>query len=176
MTPASYGARGKGATIRYTIVPCDLGNLLVAATERGICAAGFSDHQAELEQALRSDYGHAVMTRDDSGLAATVQAVLHHLHGPAEGPVLDVRATDFQRRVWELLCAIPRGTTRTYAELARLAGRPGAERAVGAACAANKVALLVPCHRVLRSDGALGGYRWGLERKAELLRREKSKG
>jgi O-6-methylguanine DNA methyltransferase len=160
--------------VRYTLVDCTLGRLLVAATGRGVCAVMLGDADADLRHRLAEQLPDATLSRDGAALAAWAEAIVAHLEGrgePLDLP-LDIRATAFQRRVWQAVQAIPWGETRTYSEVAAQIGRPEAVRAVARACAQNPVALVVPCHRVVRKDGELGGYRWGLERKAELLRRE----
>ncbi|GBD16380.1 Bifunctional transcriptional activator/DNA repair enzyme Ada [bacterium HR26] len=171
MTPGTYRRGGRGATILYTLVPCPLGYLLVAATERGICAVRLGDTESELEDGLRREFPAARLERDEATLGRWVRELLDYLEGnqPHLDLPLDVRATAFQRRVWEALRAIPRGSTRSYREIAEAIGQPTAARAVARACAANPVALVVPCHRVVREDGGLGGYRWGIERKRALL-------
>jgi AraC family transcriptional regulator of adaptative response/methylated-DNA-[protein]-cysteine methyltransferase len=167
-------------SIGYTIVDCPLGKLLVAATERGVCAVSLGDSDAELEEALKKEYPAAAIQRDDAGLGEWVQLLLDYLTGhgrqaPARPDLpLDVQATAFQWQVWRQLQTIPYGSTRSYAEIARALGRPGAARAVARACAANRVALAIPCHRVIREDGGLGGYRWGRERKRALLEQERA--
>jgi len=174
MTPATYRRGGRGMSIAYTITESPLGRLLVAATERGIAAVSLGDSDAALESALRAEYPAAEIRRQDAPLASWVRRVLDELSGTAaasEVP-LDVQATAFQHRVWRELRAIPRGQTRSYSEVARRLGRPGAARAVAQACATNRVALLVPCHRVVEKGGRPGGYRWGAERKRALLERE----
>lgn len=175
MTPATYGRGGRGTRIAYAIVPCPLGRLLVAATERGICRISLGDGAAELESGLRSEFPAAEIRRDDATLGKWVEAILRHLEGrePHLDLPLDVRATAFQRRVWETLRAIPYGNTRSYAEVARAIGKPRATRAVARACATNPAALVIPCHRVVRENGSPGGYRWGVERKEALLARER---
>jgi len=175
MTPASYARGGRGARIAYAIVDSPLGRLLVAATERGVCFVSLGEHDAELEAALKAEFPKAdAIVRDEAAIAPALEAVLDYLRGatPHVELPLDVRATAFQRRVWQELMAIPPGETRSYAEIAAALGLPKAQRAVGRACATNPVAILVPCHRALRADGTLGGYRWGLTRKAALLERE----
>jgi AraC family transcriptional regulator of adaptative response/methylated-DNA-[protein]-cysteine methyltransferase len=176
MTPAAYRAGGKGMQISYTIVSCPLGRMLVAATERGVCAVSFGEKDAELEKALHAEYPKADIRRDEERLGEWVQALLRHLAGgtPQMDLPLDVQATAFQLRVWEELRRIPYGERRSYAQIARSLGQPKAARAVARACAANPAAVIIPCHRVLRNDGSLGGYRWGLERKKALLERESS--
>ncbi|MCH9051506.1 MAG: methylated-DNA--[protein]-cysteine S-methyltransferase, partial [Proteobacteria bacterium] len=165
----------KGARIAYTIAACALGRMLVAATERGLCAVSLGDTDAGLEAALDRDYPLAEIRRGDGALAGRLAAVLARLDGaasPHPGLPLDLRATAFQWQVWERLQGIPRGQTRTYGEIAADIGRPGAARAVGRACAANPVSLVVPCHRAVGGGGGLAGYRWGVKRKEQLLRRE----
>lgn len=175
MTPAAYRRGGAGTTIRYTTAATPLGRLLVGGTDRGVCAVALGDAEARLLDNLRDEYPAARLARDDAGLAAPVQAILAYLDGrrPHLDLPLDVRATAFQGRVWDALRTIPFGATRSYEDVARAIGRPAAVRAVAAACAANPVSLLIPCHRVIRKNGGLGGYRWGLERKRALLERER---
>jgi AraC family transcriptional regulator of adaptative response/methylated-DNA-[protein]-cysteine methyltransferase len=175
MTPATYRKGGQGMNISYTIAPCALGRVLVAATGRGISAVYMGDRDAELIASLRKEYPNAEIERDSEKHAKWVQAIVHHLAGtnPNLDLPTDVAATAFQRRVWEELRTIPPGTTRTYSEVARSIGRPSATRAVARACATNPASIVVPCHRVVRRDGALGGYRWGLDRKKSLLERER---
>jgi AraC family transcriptional regulator of adaptative response/methylated-DNA-[protein]-cysteine methyltransferase len=176
MTPASYARGGAGASIAFTCAPCELGRLLVAATSRGLCAVRLGDSDAELEATLRKEFPAAEIKRDAQSLGDYVEAILSHLAGQQtslELP-LDVRATAFQRRVWEELRRIPFGSTRSYREVAESLGQPTAVRAVAGACAANPIALVTPCHRVVREDGSLSGYRWGTERKAKLLAQEQT--
>ncbi len=174
MTPASYAKGGRGADIAYTIVASPLGRLLVAGTARGLCAVSLGDDDAELEKVIAGDFPEARRRRDDGALAAAAGAIVAHVEGslPHVELPLDVRATAFQWQVWQCLSAIPRGETRTYGDIARQLGRPGAARAVGRACATNPVALVVPCHRAVGAGGTLSGYRWGGERKKDLLSRE----
>ena len=174
MTPATYGRGGLGARILYATVPCALGWLLIATTERGICRIAFADGAAALERALREEFPAAEITRDGGALRGTVERVIAHLDGGERhlDLPLDVRATAFQRRVWEALRRIPFGETRSYAEVARVIGRPRSARAVARACATNPAALAIPCHRVVRGNGELSGYRWGVERKRALLEAE----
>lgn len=176
MTPATYARGGRGMRIGYTIVPCPLGRLLVAATERGICRISLGESAASLEADLRREFAAADIHRDTVALDGWVGTILSHLDGAA--PYLDLplhlRATAFQRRVWEALRKIPYGATRSYRDVARSIGNPKATRAVARACATNPAALVIPCHRVIREDGGLGGYRWGLERKEQLLERERA--
>ncbi len=176
MNPTAYQRGGQGMRILYTVVDCYLGRMLVAATERGICAVSFGDADAELESFLRAEYPAAQVERDpQQGLQASVQALLAYLEGdqPDLSLPLDLQATAFQLRVWEELRKIPYGETRSYAEVAGAIGQPAAVRAVAQACARNPAVLVTPCHRVVRSDGASGGYRWGIQRKQALLAREK---
>jgi AraC family transcriptional regulator of adaptative response/methylated-DNA-[protein]-cysteine methyltransferase len=174
MTPAVYARGGAGMKITYAIVGCPLGRLLVAATTRGLCAVRLGESDAELEDLLPAEFPSADIRRDGAALGEWTESILRHLGGQQtslELP-LDVRATSFQRRVWEELRRIPYGSTRSYGDIARRIGRPTAVRAVARACAANPVALVTPCHRVVRENGDPGGYRWGLERKRELLAAE----
>jgi AraC family transcriptional regulator of adaptative response/methylated-DNA-[protein]-cysteine methyltransferase len=174
MTPATYRQGGRGVRIGYSIARCPLGRLLVAATQRGICAISLGDSDAPLEAELRAEFPQAEIGRDEAGLGAWVESLVKHVEGsqPALDLPLDIRATAFQRRVWEELRHIPYGGTRTYSQVAQAIGRPTSARAVGHACASNPVSLAIPCHRVVRGDGGLGGYRWGLERKRALLETE----
>ena len=174
MTPATYRRGGRGMRIGYTIVNSTLGRLLVAATVRGICAVYLSDSDARIEAALIHEYPRAEVRRETNGLRQWVRALVNHLNGhqPKLDLPLDLQATAFQWRVWQELRAIPYGTTRSYSEIARAIGRPRATRAVARACATNPASVVIPCHRVVREDGHLGGYRWGLERKRALLERE----
>jgi AraC family transcriptional regulator of adaptative response/methylated-DNA-[protein]-cysteine methyltransferase len=174
MTPAAYRKGGAGMQIGYTIVDSPLGRLLVAATERGICAVSLGDSDEYLESALRGEYPAAEIRRGNSGLDRWVGAILSYLDGsqPDLDLPVDVQATAFQWRVWEALRAIPYGSTRSYGEVAKALGEPEAARAVARACATNPVALVVPCHRVVGHSGKLTGYRWGVERKRQLLEKE----
>lgn len=177
MTPAVYRRGGSGMRIGYTIVDSLLGRLLIAATERGVCSVCLGNSDAPLEKALREEYPLAAITRDSRGLEAHVRQIREHLAGraPTLDLPVDVQATAFQWKVWQALRDIPYGETRSYSEIARAIGRPRAVRAVGHACATNRVAVIIPCHRAVRQDGSLGGYRWGLERKQALLDREGKK-
>ncbi len=174
MTPGTYQRGGPRERIGFTIIACPLGRLLLAGTERGVCALTLADDDATLEDALHAEFPRAELVRQDEPLRAWAEEVCARLAGsaPHAGLPLDVRGTAFQRRVWEELCAIPAGQTRTYGEVAERIGRPTAARAVARACATNPVSVLIPCHRVIRGDGALGGYRWGLARKEALLAQE----
>jgi len=174
MTPATYRQGGAGMRVNYTIVDSPLGRLLVGATDRGISALYLGESDARLEAALQKEYPRAEIRRDRNGLEGWVSKILEHLRGrePNLDLPTDVQATAFQRRVWEELRRIPYGTTRTYSQVARAIGQPAAVRAVARACATNPTSVVVPCHRVVRGDGNLAGYRWGLARKQALLEHE----
>lgn len=174
MTPGAYRRGGVGMHIHYTITDSALGRLLVGATERGVCAVSLGDDDAALEAALHDEYPAAEVTRDDT-ISPWVEAILRYLNGQLphlELPV-DIQTTAFRWKVLQELQRIPAGETRSYAEIARAIGQPKAVRAVASACATNPVALVIPCHRVVRSDGQSGGYRWGAERKQHLLQQER---
>jgi AraC family transcriptional regulator, regulatory protein of adaptative response / methylated-DNA-[protein]-cysteine methyltransferase len=175
MTPGAYRRRGTGVSIHYTAVPTTLGLLLVAVTERGVCSVSLGDDEDTLVAALRAEYPSAELVRTSDASDRLVDAVVAHVEGRADASELplDIRATAFQWQVWRALQRIPEGATRSYQAIARELGRPSAARAVARACASNRVAVLIPCHRVVRGDGALGGYRWGVARKAALLARER---
>ncbi len=178
MTPASYAKGGKGATIAFGIAPSPLGKLLVAATEKGVCFVCLGDSDGELETAVRAEFPAAdAIVRDDEAIGTAIATLIAYLAGELPHPELplDVQATAFQRRVWSELMAIPPGETRTYSEISKAIGLPKGQRAVGRACATNPVPLVVPCHRVLRGDGELGGYRWGLGRKRALIDEERQR-
>ena len=161
-------------TLHFSISPCALGLVLVAASERGVCAILLGDAPGLLEDELRSRFPAAQLEHAGAGFSDTVARVITLIDEPSGGFTLplDVRGTAFQQRVWAALRRIPHGTTTTYSALANQLGMPKAVRAVASACAANPVAVAIPCHRVVRQDGALAGYRWGLERKKALLARE----
>jgi AraC family transcriptional regulator of adaptative response/methylated-DNA-[protein]-cysteine methyltransferase len=162
--------------IDYTIASSPLGRLLVAMTERGVCAVQMGDSDVALEQDLHAEFPQATIQRADAQLKSAVEKILNHLNSNTQIDLpLDIRATAFQRQVWEQLRAIPYGQTLSYGDVAKALGKPGAVRAVGRACATNPVALVIPCHRVVREDKSLGGYRWGLERKKKLLDLEQRK-
>ena len=174
MTPGAYRRGGAGVTIHYTVVPTSLGLLLVAVTERGICSAALGDEESALVGMLAHEYPKAALARTTDASDRLVDAVVAYVEGRASGDdlPLDLRATAFQWQVWRALQRIPEGATRSYQAIAQELGRPTAARAVARACASNRVAVLIPCHRVVRGDGGLGGYRWGIARKAALLARE----
>ena len=175
MTPSTYRRGGPGVEIRYTVVASHLGRLLVAVTDRGVCRIGMGDSDRFLENDLCREFPAAQIHRDDSALRSWSNTLVKHLNGwqPRVELPLDIRATAFQMRVWETLRQIPLGSTRSYAEVARSVSKPRAARAVARACATNPVAILIPCHRVVRGDGSLGGYHWGAKRKEALLANEK---
>ena len=175
MTPGIYRRAGVGMRIQYGIVASPLGRLLVAVTPRGLCAVRFGESAGELERELRAEFHAAEVHRDDTAVRRYLQPLLASLRGERvtlDLP-LDVRATAFQKKVWDELKKIPHGETRSYGEVARAIGDDNAVRAVARACASNPVAVVVPCHRVVRSDGNLAGYRWGVGRKKKLLERER---
>jgi AraC family transcriptional regulator of adaptative response/methylated-DNA-[protein]-cysteine methyltransferase len=178
MTPATYGRGGQGMQIIYTIADCSLGRVLVAATARGVCSVALGDTDSELITSLFAEYPKASIDSRDTVISPSLNLwlskVLEHLAGksPRIELPLDLQATAFQWRVWEELQRIPPGDTRSYQEVAEAIGKPKAVRAVASACAANQVALVIPCHRVIRENKALGGYRWGLARKRSLLEGE----
>jgi AraC family transcriptional regulator, regulatory protein of adaptative response / methylated-DNA-[protein]-cysteine methyltransferase len=174
MTPSAYRRGGLGMRIRFAVVASPLGRLLVAATDRGVCSVALGDDDESLLRELRREYPRAEVQPAADGLREAVAAVVRHLQGNSQTLQLpiDVSATAFQWRVWKALQQIPYGSTRSYASIAAEIGRPNAVRAVARACASNRVALLIPCHRAVRKTGALGGYRWGVSRKAELIERE----
>lgn len=174
MTPGAYRRGGRGMSIRFTLADSPFGRLLIGATGRGICAVNLGDDDGALEAGLRREYPNAGIERDDAALREWVETFLPVLDGrsAARELPLDLQATAFQWRVWRALQDIPYGETRSYGEVAAALGRPQAARAVAQACASNHVALVVPCHRVVRGDGAPGGYRWGAERKRRILGRE----
>jgi AraC family transcriptional regulator of adaptative response/methylated-DNA-[protein]-cysteine methyltransferase len=175
MTPGVYRRGGAGMTIQFAIVASPLGRLLVAATALGLCAVRFGENASELERELREEFRAAQVQRDDAALQRYLKPLLASLRGDKAtiDLPLDVRATAFQKKVWDALREIPAGETLSYSEVARAIGDPKAVRAVATACANNPVALAVPCHRVVRSDGQLAGYRWGIERKKKLLEQER---
>jgi AraC family transcriptional regulator of adaptative response/methylated-DNA-[protein]-cysteine methyltransferase len=174
MPPTIYRQGGLGMRIGYTIVNSPLGRMVVAATERGLCFVGFGDDDAHLESELRKDYPAAEIKRDRS-LSVWVAAIVENLKGqpPRLDLPLDVRGTAFQQQVWDALRKIPAGQTQTYGEIARQIGKPKAARAVGRACATNRVSVVIPCHRAVGGNGNLTGYRWGLKRKEKLLAKER---
>jgi AraC family transcriptional regulator of adaptative response/methylated-DNA-[protein]-cysteine methyltransferase len=175
MTPAVYGQGGSGVRIRYSIASYSGGKALLAVTEKGICSVKLGDDSAALVHELQGEYAKADIVQADRELADWTKNLLRRLDGEVDLPELpvDVRITSFQRRVYEELKHIPAGETRTYTQIAKKLGAESGRRAVARACATNAVAVLIPCHRVVRSDGGLGGYRWGLSRKERLLEQER---
>ncbi len=178
MTPEKYRRGAVAAVVRYTIANSPLGRMLIAATDKGICAIQFADSDQQLQQGLIREFPFAVRRRDDAAMSEWQENLARLIQGQETNPSLplDIRATAFQHRVWEALQRIPRGETRSYSAVAKKIGMPKATRAVARACATNPVAVAIPCHRVVRQDGELGGYRWGIERKEQLLAMEKRAG
>lgn len=176
MTPATYRKGGKNMKIGYAIAKSSLGKILVGATERGISAVYLGDADAKLLEELRDEYPQAEISAGGDAFAQWVKEIVQRVEGnpPRLELPLDLQATAFQRRVWQELQRIPRGSTRTYTQVARALGSPKAVRAVARACATNPVSIVVPCHRVIREDGSLAGYRWGLSRKEQLLAHERA--
>lgn len=177
MLPGAYRRGGEGMQIRWTIIETELGLALVAATERGLCSIALGEDAAALEAELRGEFPNADITQVQDGrddfLAPRVKQVAQLLNGQSGKLDIELIGTAFQQRVWEALMKIPRGQTRSYAQLAQSLGQPNAARAVARACAQNRLAVIVPCHRIIRGDGSLGGYRWGLPLKDNLLQRER---
>jgi AraC family transcriptional regulator of adaptative response/methylated-DNA-[protein]-cysteine methyltransferase len=175
MTPDKYRRGAIAAAIRYTCADSPLGRMLIAATERGICSIQFSGSDGELLEGLKREFPFAARKADEGGLQSWVRALLKRMRGRDLDSALplDIRATAFQRLVWAHLQSIPFGVTRSYSQVAKAVGRPRACRAVARACATNPVAVAIPCHRVVREDGSMGGYRWGIERKKALLEMER---
>jgi len=178
MTPATYRKGGKGMKIGYSIAKSALGKVLVAATDRGVSAVYLGDTEEKLVKELRDEYPSAEISAAADSFQRWVKEIVNRVEGkpPRVELPLDLQATAFQRRVWQELQQIPRGTTRTYTQVAQALGNPRAVRAVARACATNPVSIVVPCHRVIRQDGNLAGYRWGLSRKEQLLAQERSAG
>jgi AraC family transcriptional regulator of adaptative response/methylated-DNA-[protein]-cysteine methyltransferase len=173
MSPVAYRRGGRGLTIRYAFAPSSLGLVLVGATDAGLCCAMLADDEPTLETALHDEFPAADLLRDDAA-GERARLIAAYVDGIGDMPrlPLDLQGTDFQRRVWEALLRIPAGETLTYSEVAGGIGAPTSQRAVANACGGNHLAIVVPCHRVVRSDGGLGGYKWGVERKRRLLERE----
>ncbi len=177
MRPSAYRSKGRGMHVSYSIHNCGLGKLLVAETEKGVCAVSLGDSESILEASLRKEYSSAKIVRTDTDkLGSWVSEILAYLDGrevvPLDTLPLDIRASSFEYKVWRELRAIPYGSTCSYSDVARKISHPKSARAVANACGKNPVALVIPCHRVVRSDGSLGGYGFGVERKASLIRRE----
>jgi AraC family transcriptional regulator, regulatory protein of adaptative response / methylated-DNA-[protein]-cysteine methyltransferase len=176
MTPASYRKGGEGARIFSTVVATTMGQLLIASTSRGLCAVRLGDSAEALQSELQNEFPRAEILHDNSSFQPAIESLVQYVSGKnvALNLPLDIQATAFQWRVWQELQAIPYGETRSYTEIAEAIAQPTAVRAVASACAANPVALVIPCHRVIRGDGSLSGYRWGLERKEALLGHERN--
>ena len=179
MSPARWRQGGAGIAIRYTTLETPYGRVLVAATARGLCAVEIGDDDTALIADLGAAFPRAMLSREDDGRDAWLAPALLRIAGELAGsetpaPAVDITGTAFQWRVWQALTRIPRGTTVSYAALAAMVGAPKAARAVGSACGSNRLALVVPCHRVIREDGSLGGWRWGLERKRVVLEAERA--
>src|SRR2546425_4931671 len=174
MTPDKYRRGAIAASIRYTCTDSLLGRMLVAATQKGICAIQFADSDDELNEGLKREFPFAARRRGGNALQTWTQTLLQQMGGQKlnSSLPLDIRATAFQRRVWSYLQSIPFGATRSYSQVAKAIGKPSASRAVARACATNPVAVVIPCHRVVRESGEMGGYRWGVERKQALLEME----
>jgi AraC family transcriptional regulator, regulatory protein of adaptative response / methylated-DNA-[protein]-cysteine methyltransferase len=173
MTPATYRNGGSGVRVRYSIVDTEMGQLLVAATDRGLCAVMLGDEVDQLQSTLAREYPAAVLEGEDEELREYVEEVVQQLAGSGNLRLpLDVAGSAFQWQVWEALRRIPAGETRSYQDIARELGRPKAARAVARACASNRLALVIPCHRAVRKNGDTGGYRWGEERKRRILEQE----
>ena len=175
MTPTTFRAGGTGASIRFAIGECWLGSILIAASDKGVCAILLGDDPDALARDLQDRFPKAQLIGGDTDFEQWVAKVVGFLETPSIGLdlPLDIRGTAFQQRVWEALRAIPAGSTATYTEIANRIGQPKAVRAVAQACGANALAVAIPCHRVVRTDGSLSGYRWGVERKDQLIRRER---
>ena len=176
MTPDTYRRGAVAAQIRYTFTASPLGRMLIAATSKGICAVQFADSDEELEEGLKREFPFAIRRHDDNAMREWKDHLLAQMRGQRVNSALplDIQATAFQRRVWSYLRSIPFGETRSYAAVAKAIGQPTASRAVARACAANPVAVAIPCHRVVRQGGEMGGYRWGVERKKVLLQMEQA--
>ncbi len=176
MTPDKYRRGAVAASIRYTLTDSPLGRMLIAATDKGICAIQFADTEEELEEGVKREFPFAIRRRDDAAMHNWKENLLRQMRGETLNSALplDIQATAFQRKVWAYLQKIPFGETRSYAAVAKGIGRPTAMRAVARACATNPVAVAIPCHRVVRKGGEMGGYRWGTERKRTLLELEQN--
>ena len=174
MTPSQFRSGGSNAEIRFAIGTCSLGSILVAASDKGVCAILFGDDREALRHELEKQFPRACLIGGDPAFERLASEVIGFVENPQAGLdlPLDIRGTAFQHRVWEALCRIPAGSTASYAEIAEAIGAPGSARAVARACASNRIAVAIPCHRVVRTDGSLSGYRGGVARKRALLARE----
>ena len=174
MTPSQFRSGGSNAEIRFAIGACSLGSILVAASDKGVCAILFGDDAKSLRHELEKQFPRACLIGGDPAFERLASEVIGFVENPQAGLdlPLDIRGTAFQHRVWEALCRIPAGSTASYAEIAEAIGAPGSARAVARACASNRIAVAIPCHRVVRTDGSLSGYRGGVARKRALLARE----
>jgi len=174
MTPTTYRAGGASAEIRFAVGECSLGTVLVAASDRGVCAISLGDDPDTLVRELQDRFARAQLIGADAEFEEFIAQIVGYVDNPVLGLdlPLDIRGTAFQQRVWQALRAIPAGTTATYTELAKRLGAPKSARAVARACATNVLAIAIPCYRVVRTDGSLSGYRWGVERKRALLEKE----
>lgn len=177
MTPSDYRSGGSGTEIRFAVGECSLGSILVASSERGVCAIFLGDDPDKLVHELQDQFQHSSLIGGDKQFEKLVAKVVGFIEAPSIGLdlPLDIRGTAFQQRVWNALMKIPAGSTVSYTDIAERIGSPKSFRAVAQACAANKIAVAIPCHRVVRTDGSLSGYRWGVERKRTLLKRESGK-
>jgi AraC family transcriptional regulator of adaptative response/methylated-DNA-[protein]-cysteine methyltransferase len=176
MTPTQFRSGGTGNVIRFAVGQCSLGAILVAATDKGVCAIEFGDDPEALVRALQDRFPKAQLLGGDEAFERLVAKVVGFVEAPAQSLdlPLDIRGTAFQQRVWKAIRDIPAGATASYRDLAKRLGAPKAVRAVAQACAANDIAVAIPCHRVVRTDGSISGYRWGVARKRALLAREKA--
>jgi AraC family transcriptional regulator of adaptative response/methylated-DNA-[protein]-cysteine methyltransferase len=174
MKPSAFRDRGTGTKVRFAVGECSLGSILVAASEAGVCSVSLGDDPRTLVEDFQKRFANARLVGGDAAFESWVGAVVAFVEHPARGLdlPLDVQGTAFQQRIWNKLREIPFGRTRTYAQIARDLGVPQSSRAVARACAANPLAVAIPCHRVIRTDGSLSGFRWGVERKARLLAAE----
>jgi AraC family transcriptional regulator of adaptative response/methylated-DNA-[protein]-cysteine methyltransferase len=176
MDASEYRSGGQGMEIQYAVTSCSLGYLIVAGTQKGICFVGLSESEENLKRGLKGEYPRAMIRENPNTIAPWINAVTAYIdgemHSKLEGLPLDIKATAFQWKVWKYLRSIPQGTTTSYGEIAQNIAAPQAARAVAKACATNPVALIIPCHRVVRANGELGGYRWGIKRKRSLLLKE----
>lgn len=176
MTPGTYGKRGAGELISFAVVRSPLGLMLLGGTKRGLCFLQFGSSEEELKESIATEFSAAMLVENAEALSSWIENLALYFQGSRDLAIpVDMRGTDFQKSVWRYLRKIPPGETRSYTQVAEALGQPNAVRAVARACASNRVALAIPCHRVVRHDGSLAGYRWGVERKEELLVLEKKR-